>query len=181
MTSQDEIMMTILYSPVHYTHSSHYPDDFLDPKIWDDVLMNFWLLHHFVLENLPDGHAPIDNALLAHWYQLPDICYLIGGYLLRNQLLLQKTMLMTDPCLLRFISLPLRHHIKITGETDTSNTMLYGAAFVLGLFPNLPTALVQRFKLVFPATMKLPQLKVSLTLDHFNLFHMALTYAQNKQ
>ncbi|WP_244579198.1 type III secretion protein [Escherichia coli] len=171
--------MTIMYNPASYTHTSHLPE-LLRHEHQNKTLLNFWLLRHGKLCHLPDNWHPADIALshlLSCWQQLPIVAHLTGGYLLRHRLLEQSALLMTDPRLLAFISLPLLHTIKLDDNELPLDTVSCGLTFILGQFPSLPEALRQRLQLLFPAGITPAPFSAFRTLHHINLLQMALTYA----
>ncbi|SFN66133.1 type III secretion apparatus protein OrgA/MxiK [Izhakiella capsodis] len=182
MIEVEQRIMTILYAPAYYTHESYLPETFLKDDIWEGTLINWWLLKHLKLSNLPNAWQPIDtmlSQLIAQWHLIPATAHLIGGYLLRNHLPKQGAVIMSDPRLLAFISLPLLHQITLDDAFTSPDTVSFGITFILGQFPELPVALRQRFLLHFPSGMKLPQFPAPKTLNHINLLRMALVYAHN--
>ncbi|KFD21401.1 hypothetical protein GYRE_03517 [Yokenella regensburgei ATCC 49455] len=86
--------------------------------------------------------------------------------------------LMSDPRLQAFISLPLLHEVTLEGDIPF-DTASCGATFLLGQFPGLPAALRQRLMLHFPSGMALAQFTAPKTLNHINLLRMAFTYAHH--
>jgi type III secretion system OrgA/MxiK family protein len=182
MNAENQRMMSILYAPAGYTHASRLPKMFRAGERQDDTLLNFWLLRQSKLCDLPDTWQPGDatlSRLLSHWQQIPAAAHLIGGYLLRSRLLKQSAVLMSDPRLLAFISLPLLHQVHIDHKHTGLDTASCGAAFILGQFPGLPAALRERLLLLFPAEMKLAKISAPKTPNNINLLRMALTYAHN--
>lgn len=180
MRTEDQRMMSILYAPASYAHESHLPEIFRTSATREDTLLNLWLLRQGKLCDLPDGWQPNNSTLsllLSRWHDIPIAAHLIGGYLLRSRLPEQGAVLMSDPRLLAFISLPLLHQIKPDEKSITSDTTSYGATFILGQFPELPVALCQRLLLHFPAEMVPATFSAPKTLNHLNLLRMALTYA----
>lgn len=182
MRAGDPRIMSILYAPANYTHRSHLPEMFQASEIREDTLLNFWLLRHSKLSDLPANWEPDDatfSVLFPRWHLIPIAAHLIGGYLLRNRLPELGTVLMSDPRLLAFISLPLLHQMTLD-ETDIPlDTASCGATFILGQFPELHTALRQRMMLHFPSGMALAQFSAPKTLNHINLLRMAFTYAHH--
>ncbi|QQG29060.1 type III secretion system protein [Pectobacterium carotovorum] len=179
-----EQMMSILYYPVNYTDPSHLPEELLVNEIWDETLINYWLLTQYKLENLPVNSTPCDptsSLIIAYWQKIPTIAHLIGGYLLRSQLLSQGASLLIDHRLLTFISLPLVHHVAMKNVTQHIDTYAWGMAFILSQLTNFPIALRQRLFLSFPAQMALPANPISSHPDHINLLRMAITYANDYQ
>ncbi|MGP3590886.1 hypothetical protein [Vagococcus sp. WN89Y] len=184
MRPEDDRIMKILYSPAHYIHPSHLPEELQDRGVWGDVLVNYWIMKHCQLEDVGESWAPAGIAatlILSHWQQLPNVAHLIGGYLLRTQLMTRGAALMSDPQLLAFISLPLLHHIKVEQNVENINPSAWGAAFILGLAAGLPRALQQRLLLCFQAEIELPEIQAEITPNHINLFRMAISYANNFQ
>jgi len=182
MRAEDQRMMSILYAPASYTHVSHLPEMFQASELREDTLLNFWLLRHGKLCDLPCAWQPDDTTLsllLSRWHRLPIAAHLIGGYLLRSRLPEQGAILMSDPRLLAFISLPLLHQVTLDETNSPPDTLSCGTAFILGQFPELPVALHQRLLLHFPAGMTVAQLSAPKTLNHINLLRMALTYAHH--
>ncbi|WP_238493686.1 type III secretion protein [Pantoea ananatis] len=171
--------MSILYAPASYTHRSHLPTIFRASEIREDRLLNFWLLRHGKLSDLPARWQPDEAtcSLLLHWHLLPLAAHFVGGYLQRNRLPEMGALLMSDPRLLAFISLPLLHEVTLNEGDIPFDTASYGATFILGLFPGLPAALRQRLMLHFPSGMTLAQFVAPKTLNHINLLRMAFTYA----
>ena len=118
--------------------------------------------------------------MLSCWHLIPETAHLIGGYLMRNHLLTRGALIMSDPRLLAFISLPMPHGIALDPGSQTSMaTTSCGLAFILSQFPELPQALRQRLLLHFPAGMSIEPLPAGKTLNHINLLRMALTYANH--
>lgn len=180
MKAEDSRMMAILYAPADYAHVSHLPELFQVSGIRQDTLLNFLLLRRAKLCDLPNGWQPDDDTLsllLTHWHRVPLTAHLVGGYLLRSRLPAQGTALMSDPRLLEFISLPLLHQVNPDDIIGSVDTFSCGSAFILGQFPELPTALRQRLMLHFPYGMSPAQFPAPKTLNHINLLRMALTYA----
>ncbi|MBN3264696.1 type III secretion system protein [Pectobacterium brasiliense] len=179
-----EKIISILYYPVNYTDSSHFPEEILENGIWDETLINYWLLTQYKLEDMPIKKMPCDpisSLVLTHWQKIPIIAHLIGGYLLRGQLLSQGASLLIDHRLLTFISLPLVHHVAMKSVTQHIDTYRWGVVFILSQLTNFPIALRQRFLLSFPAQMALPNNPISSHPDHINLLRMAITYANDYQ
>ncbi|EPF1959029.1 type III secretion protein [Klebsiella aerogenes] len=182
MRADDQRMMGIMYAPASYTHISHLHNAFRLGEIHDKTLINFWLLRYGNLCNLPEMWRSNDATLwqlITSWYRIADAAHLIGGYLLRNHLPRQSAILMSDPRLLAFISLPIRHSITLDDAMSALDTASCGAAFILGLFSDLPLALRQRMRLLFPANMQRAPFSASKTPNHINLLRMALTYANH--
>ncbi|ATZ12437.1 type III secretion system protein [Erwinia amylovora] len=184
MKHDAEHVMQIMYYPSDYTDPSHLPDSLAQGEVFNDVLINYWLLSHFQLDNENKYWQPTDinsSLIVAHWHQLPRIAHLLGGYLLRNRLPGYGAALICDPQLLAFISLPLIHHVTIDEAERRVDTLAWGAAFILSMASSLLPALKQRILLGFPAGIDLPELHVKATPNHINLFKMAITYANNYQ
>lgn len=184
MKHDAERVMRILYYPSSYTDPSHLPDSLASDEMFDDVLINYWILKHFQLENEDNDWTPgdtISSLMAEHWHQLPLIAHLLGGYLLRARLPGHGAALMTDPRLLAFVSLPLHHHVTIDEAERGVDTLAWGAAFILSMASSLPSTLRQRFLLSFPAELNLPRLHAAATPNHINLFKMAISYANNYQ
>ncbi|AHM72777.1 type III secretion protein [Yersinia hibernica] len=182
MKVEDQRMMSILYAPASYAHLSHLPEMLRAGEIREDTLLNFWLLKCGKLGDLPAAWQPSDatlSLLLARWHLIPIAAHLIGGYLLRNRLPEQGAVLMSDPRLLAFISLPLLHQVTLDGISSPVDTVSCGAVFILGQFPELPAALRQRLMLHFPSYMAPAQFPAPKTLNHINLLRMAFTYAHH--
>lgn len=182
MKAEDNHILNILYSPVAYAHSDQVSEISHMINILDDVLLNHWIINQYQLENLPDTWQPDDTIsllILSHWYVIPTIAYLIGGYLLREQLLVKRINLIIDPQLSAFISLPLRHAISPRGHNV--DCLAWGVAFISGLVKNLPVALQQRLRLCFPSDIIMPNIYIAKTADHINLLRMAINYAYNFQ
>lgn len=178
----DPRIMSILYAPASYTHRSHLPEIFLTSEIREDRLLNFWLLRRCKLSDLPASWQPDEatfSLLLSHWHLIPIAAHLIGGYLQRNRLSEMGAVLMSDPRLLAFISLPLLHDIKLVEANIPLDTASCGTTFILGQFPRLPTALRQRLMLHFPSGMAIARFAAPKTLNHINLLRMAFTYAHH--
>lgn len=182
MRAEDPRIMSILYAPASYTHRSHLPKIFLASEIRDDRILNFWLLRRFNLTDLPTRWQPGEatlSLLLSHWHLIPLAAHLIGGYLQRNRLPEMGSVLMSDPRLLAFISLPLLHEVTPDEGDFPFDTASCGATLILGQFPGLPAALRQRLMLHFPSSMALAQFSAPKTLNHINLLRMAFTYAHH--
>lgn len=180
MRTGDPRIISILYAPASYTHCSHLPEIFQKSEIREDTLLNFWLLRHGKLSDLPANWQPDDatfSVLLTGWHLIPVAAHLIGGYILRNRLLEKGAVLMSDPCLLAFISLPILHQLTVDESDILLDSASCGAAFIQGQFPELPAALRQRLMLHFHADMAPTHLPVPKTLNNFNLLRMAFTYA----
>lgn len=180
MRTGDSHIISILYAPARYTHRSHLPEVFQTREIRENTLLNFWLLKHGKLSDLPANWQPDDvtfSLLLSRWHLIPIAARLIGGYLLRNRLPEMGAELMSDPRLLAFISLPLLYQLALD-ETDTPlDTVSYGVTFIIGQFPGLPAALRQRLMLHFPSDITLAQFPAPKTPNRFNLLRMAFNYA----
>lgn len=184
MKHDAERVMRILYYPSHYTDPSHLPDSLASGELFNDVLINYWILQRFQLDNENTYWAPTDtisSLMFEHWHQLPLVAHLLGGYLLRTRLPGHGAALMTDPQLLAFISLPLHHHVTIDEAERGVDTLAWGAAFILSMAPSLPSAVRQRFLLSFSAELNLPKIHAAATPNHINLFKMAISYANNYQ
>lgn len=182
MRAGDPRIMSILYAPASYTHQSHLPEIFRTRETRENTLLNFWLLRRGKLSDLPANWQPDDatfSVLLSRWHLIPIAAHLIGGHLLRNRLPELGAVLMSDPRLLAFISLPLLHQMTLDEIDIPLDTASCGATFILGQFPGLPAALRQRLMLHFPSGMALAQVPVPKTLDHINLLRMALNYAHH--
>lgn len=183
MRADDQHMMSILYAPAGYAHASHLPGEFTRGDISCRTLQNLWLIRQGKLSHLPAAWHSDDETLsqlFSLWHLVPQTAHLVGGYLLRNQLLHRGALLMSDPRLLAFISLPLPHSDKLASGSDASMDIAsYGAAFIVHQFPALPLALRQRLLLHFPAGISLEPHSAAKTLNHINLLRMALTYANH--
>ncbi|XTZ39289.1 type III secretion system protein [Salmonella enterica] len=184
MKIEDERIMHILYSPAAYIHPSHLPESLRNGDMWSDVLLNYWIVTSCQLDDVAEQWQPRDitsSLILSHWQRLPGVAHLIGGYLLRNELMRQGAALMTDTRLLSFISLPLLHHINTESNKHNSDTAAWGLAFLLGLVKEVPRAFQQRMRLCFPAEIKLPDFHTAKTPHHINLLKMAIAYANDFQ
>ncbi|ORM83751.1 type III secretion protein [Pantoea deleyi] len=182
MNAGDPRIMSILYAPAGYTHHSHLAEIFRAPETREEKLLNFWLLRHGKLSDLPPRWQPDEarcSLLLTHWHLIPLAAHLIGGYLQRERLPEMGAVLMSDPRLLAFISLPLLHEVALDDGDIALNTASCGVTFILGQFPGLPAALRQRLMLHFPSGMALAQFAAPKTLNHINLLRMAFTYAHH--
>ncbi|EIG1887031.1 type III secretion protein [Escherichia coli] len=182
MRTKDSHIISILYAPARYTHHSHLPEIFQSSEIREDTLLNFWLLKHGELSDLPTKWQPDDvtfSLLISRWHHLPIVAHLIGGYLLRNRLPEMSAALMTDSRLLAFASLPLLHQLALDETNAPLDTISYGVTFIMGQFPELPIALRQRLMLHFPSNMTLAQFSAPKTPNHFNLLRMAFNYAHH--
>ncbi|MFV8988105.1 type III secretion protein [Serratia fonticola] len=182
MRTGDPHITSILYAPASYTHRSHLPEIFRASEIREDRLLNFWLLRHGKLSDLPARWQPDEatfSLLLSRWHLIPIAAHLIGGYLQRNRLPEMGAVLMSDPRLLAFISLPLLHEITLDEADIPLDTASCGAAFIQAQFPGLPAALRQRLMLHFPSCLALTQFAAPKTLNHTNLLRMAFTYAHH--
>lgn len=178
----DPRIMSILYAPASYTHRSHLPEIFRTSEIREERLLNFWILRHGKLSDLParwQADEATFSLLLSHWHLIPIAAHLIGGYLQRNRLPETGAVLMSDPRLLAFISLPLLHEVTLGEAKIPLDTASYGATFILGQFSEVPAALRQRLMLHFPSGMALAQFAAPKTLNHINLLRMAFTYAHH--
>ncbi|KML20829.1 type III secretion protein [Leclercia adecarboxylata] len=181
MRADDSRMMAILYDPASYSHASHIPDVFRGGEIVDATLLNLWLIRQQKLEPLPvDWHSDDDtlSRLLSQWYSLPAIAHLTGGYLLRQDLTRHGALLMSDPRLLAFISLPMIQPTAPPASLQVDTTSC-GISFILRQFPDLPAALRQRLLLHFPAGMPQVTRPDKKNLNNINLLRMALTYAHH--
>ncbi|WP_254877192.1 type III secretion protein [Pantoea ananatis] len=183
MRADDQHMMSILYAPAGYAHMSHLPQALASGEIDCPTLRNLWLIRQGKFSHLPPAWQSDDETLLqmlSCWYLIPETAHLIGGYLMRNHLLKRGALLMSDPRLLAFISLPMPHGIALApGDQTSMATTSCGLAFILSQFPGLPQALRQRLLLHFPAGMSIEPLPAGKTLNHINLLRMALTYANH--
>lgn len=184
MNHDAERVMRILYYPSHYTDPSHLPDSLASGEMFNDVLINYWILKNFQLENDNKYWEPTDtisSLMVENWHQLPRVAHLLGGYLLRARLPRHGAVLITDPQLLAFISLPLHHNVTIDAAERGVDTLAWGAAFILSMASSLTSAMRQRFLLSFPAEINLPNVHAAATPNHINLFKMAISYANNYQ
>lgn len=177
-----EKMLKILYSPIDYIHPTHLSALLLKKNILGYGLINFSLISYYQLNDLPthwEMDDKITSLILTQWAQLPAAAHLLGGYLLRCELLSDCALLMADPRLLAFISLPIIHQVKTNAVENKVDTLARGAAFILSQIPRLPSALRERLLLSFPAGMILPQLAAVRTPDNLNLLKMAINYANH--
>jgi Bacterial type III secretion apparatus protein (OrgA_MxiK). len=183
MRADDRHMMSILYAPAGYAHMSHLPPALAAGDIDCPTLRNLWLLRQGKLSHLSPAWRSDNETLsqmLSCWHLIPETAHLVGGYLMRNHLLKRGALLMSDPRLLAFISLPMPHGVAPDPDCQTSvATTSCGLAFILSQFPGLPQALRQRLLLHFPAGMSIEPLPTGKTLNHINLLRMALTYANH--
>lgn len=182
MRAEDSHIMNILYSPIMYIHSERLLALHHSTDVLNDVVLNHWIIRQYQLEDLPDNWQPdnpISQLIFNHWALMPRVAFLIGGYLLRENLLVEKSQLMSDATLLKFISLPLRHSIVTNSDERTGGSAALGCAFLLGITGNLPSAVSQRLRLCFPPDIEPPGLHISTTPDHINLLKMAITYAND--
>ncbi len=180
MKIDDSRLMNILYSPITYIHSDKISEFHSSINILTDVILNYWIIDQYQLENLPDTWLPDDavsTLLFHHWQMIPKVADLIGGYLLREQLLIEKLSLIRDSRLLAFISLPIRHTVTVSQQSKSADRSVWGIAFIIGLTKNLPIALRQRLRLFFPKDILLPTPYIAITPDHINLLKMAINYA----
>jgi len=180
MRAEDSSIMNILYSPIIYINSDQLLELGSSRNVLSDVILNYWIIKKYQLVDLPDDWQPNDIVsllLFSHWKMLPRVAYLIGGYLLRERLIIDKMSLIYDPKLLAFISLPLRHSVEISQQCHITHFSAWGAAFITGLSHNLPVALRQRLSLCFSKDMLLPESCIARTPDHINLLRMAINYA----
>lgn len=184
MKPEDSHIMKILYSPIMYIHSDQLSEIHHLSHLLDDVLLNYWIIDHYQLENPSDtwqSNDAISSLLFSHWQVMPRVATLIGGYLLREQLLIERMSLIIDSQLSAFISLPLRYSITVTSEQRHLNYSHWGAAFITGLATVLPYAFQQRLRLCFPPDMLLPEMYIVKEPDNINLLKMAINYAYDYQ
>lgn len=182
MKAEDSYIMNILYSPVIYIHSDRLLELDSSRDVLSDVILNYWIIKKYQLDDLPDNWQPHDAVsllLFNHWQMIPKVAELIGGYLLRERLIVDKMALISDPKMLAFISLPLRHSVIINPQHHITDYSAWGAAFISKLLRSLPAALQQRLSLCFSEDMQLPELYIAKTPDHINLLRMAITYAHD--
>ncbi|MCS3431556.1 type III secretion system protein [Klebsiella sp. BIGb0407] len=182
MKAADSQLMSILYSPVMYIHSDKLLELHSSRNVLNDVILNHWIINQYQLEHLPDMWKPTDVVsilLFNHWQMIPIIVDLIGGYLLRERLLIDKMLLISDAKLLTFISLPLRHSVCVNKQSHITDYSSWGAAFITGLTQHLPVALRQRLSLCFSNNILLPESYIAKTPDNINLLRMAINYAYN--
>jgi len=184
MKAEDNRIMNIIYSPIMYTHPERLSEIHHSREILNDVLLNHWIFSQYHLDDLPSFWQPGDSVselIIIHWKIIPTIANLIGGYLLQDRLIIERMTLINDPTLLAFISLPLRHTVIISQSYQHADFSAYGAAFLMYMIKNLPSAFHQRFRLCFPKQSSLPQLGMTKTPDHINLLKMAINYANDFQ
>jgi len=182
MKAEDSLIMNILYSPVIYIHSDRLLELDSSRNVLSDVILNYLIIKKYQLDDLPDNWQPDDVVsllLFSHWRIIPKVAELIGGYLLRERLIIDKMSLIRDPKMLTFISLPLRHSVIINPQHYIIDYSAWGAAFISRLSHNLPVALRQRLSLCFSKDILLPEFYITKTPDHINLLRMAITYAQD--
>ena len=182
MRTEDCRLLNILYAPLGYIHSDNLSSAFSLNNIISDTLLNYWIISQYKLDNLPDywrPEDPISLLIIPNWDMIPKIAYLLGGYILRERLLIDRATLITDLQLLSFISLPLQHTITICHEYDNFNYSTCGATFIMGIAKMLPFALQQRLRLFFSPIMDFPKMKISISPDNINLLKMAIIYARN--
>jgi len=182
MKAEDNHIMNILYSPIMYIHSDLLSELPSSMGILNDVILNHWIINKYHLEHLPDTWQPDDvvsKLIFTHWEMIPKITEFIGGYLLRERLLIEKTSLISDSKLLAFISLPLRHTVVVGQQNNNINHSAWGTAFIIKMTRNLPTALQQRLRLCFSPNIRLPNIYMTKTPDHINLLRMAINYAHD--
>lgn len=180
MKVEESHIMNVLYSPITYIHSDKLLTVSSSIDVLSDVILNHLIIKQYQLEHLPDLWRPDDVVsilLLNHWRMIPSVATLIGGYLLREQLLIDKMSLINDPKLLAFISLPLRHTVCINREHNIADYSIWGAEFITGLTYNLPAALRQRLSLCFSNDVLLKKPTIAKTPDNINLLRMAINYA----
>ena len=182
MNTQYEYIMSIMYSPVSYIHPGHLPAELTGNDRYDDVLINYWIINKFELEDLHEDWQSSDvvsSFLLPAWAMIPLIARLIGGFLIREKLLLSSAMLITDPRLLAFISLPLKHDILLDRKATDHTPTEWGVAFIFGLAEGFPKAILQRLKLLFSFDLILPEIVITRTPQQINLLRMAINYAND--
>ncbi len=174
-------ILKIMYAPLYYIHYS-YLGKLKHNKEFSDELINFWIIKHNQLSELPEGFIfhdkdDIEFLLVNNWQLLPNIALLIGCYLDRTSS--HKGIVDSLNCHL-FISLPLQCQVKYVEAYHACDVIAVGISFLLELGSNLPPALRQRFLLMFPEGIILPKLCVFKTPDNINLLKMAIVYAKNK-
>ncbi|MCX8958725.1 hypothetical protein [Erwinia psidii] len=182
MNADFEQLLRIMYDPSSYTHPNHLAETLLSRDIWDEILINYWIISHYQLEDLPDRWSARDmmtSLILDNWLLLPQAAHFAGSYLLRNQLMKQSALLATDAKLLAFISLPLVYQVSLTMAAEEITPAKCGADFIKSMVTGLPVALQQRIMLSFPSTEKETKCIASPTPDNINLFKMSLAYAYN--
>lgn len=174
-------LLKIMYCPSMYCHASYLMGEQHEQVLFNGVLLNYWLISYYQLEDLPGSWSPdciTASLIINNWQQLNRLAHLIGGYLLRSQLLRRGEILATDKKLQSFISLPLAHHVVIKYQPGLS-TMSCGAAYILALAEEIPFALHQRIKMNFSRDEKLPDIDVLPIPEHINLLKMGIAYAKN--
>lgn len=180
MRAEDSHIMNILYSPIAYIHSDNLLELDSSRNVLNDVILNYWIIKQYQLDDLPDNWQPNDVVsllLFNHWKTIPKLAYLIGGYLLRERFIIDKMSLIRDPKLLSFISLPLRHSVVVSQQCPITHFSAWGAAFITGLSQSFPAALRQRLSLCFSKNILLPEPCIAKTPDNINLLRMAINYA----
>ncbi|MEW5290499.1 MULTISPECIES: type III secretion system protein [Erwinia] len=180
--NQPEYLLRIMYCPSDYTDSHHLAEAQMTADIWNDTLLNYWLITHYQLEDLPEGWTACDvitSLILNNWYSLPKIVHLLGGYLLRERLMKQSAMMLSDERLLAFISLPLAHQVVVGSADPDITTMACGTAFLMSISTRLPEALRQRMILCLPPFKTPPVCIATPGPDQINLLKMSVNYAKN--
>lgn len=184
MNAYDNHMMNILYSPIMYIHSDRLQPLNATRDVLNDLILNFLIINYYELDDLPDNWRPDDSVsifIFTHWNMIPKAANLIGNFLLRERLLVEKIPLLSDEKILAFISLPLRHSVVVNPQYQTADYCTLGAAFISGLTNTLPAALQERLSLCFPKDLSLPAPYIARTPDNFNLLKMAFKYAYDTQ
>ncbi|ELD0488011.1 oxidoreductase [Escherichia coli] len=176
-------ILKIMYAPLHYIHYS-YLGKLKCNKVLSDGLINFWIIKHYQLSELPEGvgfhdRDDIEFLLVKNWQLLPNIALLIGCYLDRTYLRKGIVDSLDLNCYI-FISLPLQYQVKYVEVSHADDVIAVGVSFLLELGSNLPLALRQRLIMMFPEGITLPKLCAFKSPDNINLLKMAIVYAKNK-
>lgn len=178
-----EQLFHILYHPVAYAHPSHLPEAWRAKERASQPLLNYWLYQRYQLTAPPetwDASCTSAAVMIKQWHHMPDIAHLLGGYLLKSSMSDLNQALFSDPQLLSFIALPLIHHVDPSPlKQGGYTTQACGARFILNHCHPIPQALQQRFMLLFPIDIELPNIDAQPTPDHINLFNMATHYANS--
>jgi len=173
-------LLRVMYAPLDYIHPHYFPRPAaaLTPSV--QMAVNHTLIERFALSTSINFHLQVNDfsqRLVAEWKLVPQVTWLLGCKLARGSLAMGGQLANLPEHARRFIELPvICPACGIEAPVTRDKLELHGARYLAELRSQLPSALGQRFSLMFQPESQHPLPGVALNRS---LLNFAFDYAKN--
>lgn len=144
-----------MLDPASYVHPQRQP---ISDDMWRRLphkLQNMMLFERYRLQSnfaFRSEHGLLMDLLLAHWLQLNSLCFLLGAFSQRANLLASNRYRRLDSACKRFLDLPFPNCVTPPALGLMDDLTAIGLTGLLRTLPKLPEALKQRLELIVAPT-----------------------------